>query len=114
LTSLTAVICLFNCVAYAQQKTLSGTVTDAITHAPLPGATVTVQGKSVLTDVNGKFTVLFAPGSPITFSYVGYDPQTFKPTQSTDAFVVGLMTGQAGLDQVVVTGYQTQRKVEHP
>ena len=112
LTSLTAVIFLFNSVVYAQQKTLSGTVTDAITHAPLPGATVTVQGKSVLTDANGKFTIPFTPGSPITFSYVGYDPQTFKPTQATDAFVVGLLTGQAGLDQVVVTGYQTQRKVD--
>ncbi len=110
--SLTVVTCLFNSVVYAQQKTLSGTVTDAITHAPLPGATVTVQGKSVLTDLNGKFTILFTPGSSITFSYVGYDPQTFKPTESTGTFVVGLMTGQAGLDQVVVTGYQTQRKVD--
>jgi len=112
LTSLTAVMFLFSGALYAQQKTLSGTVTDAITHAPLPGATVTVQGKSVLTDLNGKFTVLFTPGASITFSYVGYNPQTFKQTQSTDAFVVGLMTGQAGLDQVVVTGYQTQRKVD--
>jgi TonB-dependent starch-binding outer membrane protein SusC len=110
--SLTAVTCLFSCVVYAQERTLSGTVTDAITHAPLPGATVTVQGKSVLTDLNGKFTIPFTPGASITFSYVGYDPQTFKPTVSTNAFVVGLMTGQAGLDQVVVTGYQTQRKVD--
>ncbi len=110
--SLTAVICLFNGIAYAQQKMLSGTVTDAVTHAPLAGATVTVRGKSVLTDASGKFTIPFTPGASVIFSYVGYDPQTFKPTASTDAFVVALMTGQAGLDQVVVTGYQTQRKVD--
>jgi TonB-dependent starch-binding outer membrane protein SusC len=112
MTSLTAVICLFCGVTFAQQQTLSGMVSDKTTHSPLYGATVAVNGKSVLTDSSGKFTIGFTPGSQVTFSYVGYDPQTFRVTNPTRAFVVELAPGNAGLDQVVVTGYQTQRKVD--
>jgi len=110
--SLTAVICLLCSAAFAQERTLSGTVTDKNTNLPLAGATVTVKGKAVLTDSSGHFTVGFTPGVPVTFSYVGYDPQTFKPTDGSRNFLVSLQTGTAGLDQVVVTGYQTQRKVD--
>ena len=112
MTSLTAVFCLFHFLGFAQEKILSGVVNDRATHLPLPNATVSVSGKSVLTDSSGKFSVSFLPGNSITFSYVGYDPQTFKLTESSRNFIVELLAGQASLDQIVVTGYQTQRKVD--
>jgi TonB-linked SusC/RagA family outer membrane protein len=111
--SLTAVFC-FICVAvFAQQKTLTGIVTDKNTNLPLTGATVTVKGgKSVATDATGKFSIPFYPGDIVTISYIGMTPVTQKLSASMNNLTIQLETAQAGLDQVVVTGYQTQRKVD--
>ncbi len=42
---------------FAQQKTITGTVTDKTDKTPLAGVSVQSKGKTVLTDVSGKFSI---------------------------------------------------------
>jgi TonB-dependent starch-binding outer membrane protein SusC len=110
--SLTAVICFLCFAGFAQQKMLTGTVTDKNTNLPLAGVTVTIKGKSVLTDSSGRYSIPFSPGDAVSFSYVGMAMQTQRLASSAGFISIQLEAAQAGLDQVVVTGYQTQRKVD--
>ena len=93
-------------------RTVSGTVTDN-TGAPLPGVTVlqkgTTNGQS--TSADGKFSISL-PAGPATlqFSFVGYASQELPITdQATLAVRMG--ADAKGLDEVVVVGYGTQKKV---
>ena len=65
-------MCLLASVAAsAQEKTVSGTVTDALGD-PLIGATVLVQGTSngVITDIDGRYSIQATPENTLDFSYV--------------------------------------------
>ena len=64
--------------AFAQEKSISGTVSDASTKEQLIGVTVQVEGTTngVATDIDGKFTLKVTPGQKLLFSFVGYDSQT--------------------------------------
>ena len=111
--SLTTVFCFLCCAVFAQQRTLTGTVTDKNTNLPLTGVTITIKGgKAVATDANGKFSLPFTPGDVVSFSYIGMAPVTQKLSASTDNLTIQMEAAQAGLEQVVVTGYQTQRKAD--
>ena len=50
-------ILLLAIFSFAQQKTITGTVTGMTDKAPLTGVTVSSKGKTVLTDANGKFSI---------------------------------------------------------
>ena len=65
---------LLGCLAAAGQEVFSGTVKDASTGAPIPGAAVT-QGKNwALTDSQGSFLLKTRENTPITISSMGYKP----------------------------------------
>ena len=65
--------------AFAQTKTVTGTVTDAA-NEPLIGASVLVQGTSTgtITDMDGKYSISVTPEDVLAFSYVGMTSQTIK------------------------------------
>ena len=98
-------------VGIAQQatRTVGGTVVDENGH-PIVGANVIEKGAAngVATDINGKFT-LKVTGSEITVSYVGYTPQDVA-ARGTNMRIV-LEENAEVLDEVVVVGYGTQKKV---
>ncbi len=99
-------------VLHAQQRTITGTVTDTDS-SPLPGVNVIVQGTSggTVTDINGKYTVNMPPGNDIlVFSFVGYLSQEIN-TQNQSVIDVTLETDLTALEEVVVVGYGTQKKV---
>ncbi len=75
----TWLLCILSICAYAQQITVTGTVTDAENN-PLIGAAVVVVGTTdgVITDFDGKYTIKAAFGQSLNFSYVGYREQTVK------------------------------------
>lgn len=75
----TWLLCILSICAYAQQITVTGTVTDAENN-PLIGAAVVVVGTTdgVITDFDGKYTIKAASGQSLKFSYVGYQEQTVK------------------------------------
>jgi TonB-linked SusC/RagA family outer membrane protein len=96
----------------AQPRTLKGSVTDARGES-LPGATVSVKGSAsgALTDLNGWFTLtLSATATAVEVFYVGYVTQTVDVRGVNEIKVV--MQEQVNLfDEVVVIGYDTQKKV---
>lgn len=95
--------------ALAQMK-VSGTVVDDLGD-PLMAATVleTGTGNGVVTDIDGKFTLTMQSNSnTLTISYVGYKKQTLKPS----AMMNIQMEVDNVLEEMVVTGYQVQRKAD--
>ena len=95
--------------AMAQTK-ITGTVVSASDGEPLVGATVKVVGANsgTITDIDGHFTLDVQPSAKLNISYVG-----FKTTEvaATNNMVVKLTDGEE-LNEVVVTGYQVQRKAD--
>ena len=95
-------------IMYAQE--IAGNVTDA-TGEPVIGATVMEKGTSngTVTDFDGNFNLKVAAGKTLVFSYIGYQTQELpaahgmKVVMQDDAF---------SLNEVVVTGYTTQRKAD--
>ena len=93
------------------QNTISGTVKDQ-TGQPLPGATVMIENTNggTTTDFDGNFNISASKGEILVFSFVGFT--TTKVTIGDDKTVkVILQEDAAQLDEVVVVGYGTQKKV---
>ena len=92
------------------QQTISGSVSDA--DGPLPGATVIVQGTNngVTTDFDGNFSIQANAGDVLELSYVGFQTQRITVSANQAAIAVTLEADNE-LEEVVVTGYGTQKKV---
>ena len=93
------------------QNTIKGTVTDPNGDL-LPGASLTVKGttKGVTTDFDGAFTLVVAVGATVEVSYLGYETTSFK-VDSRKTYAIVLKESAAQLDEIVVVGYGTQKKV---
>ena len=98
-------------VTQQSQKKISGLVLDA-TGAPIIGANVLEVGTTngTITDVDGKFTLNVAAGAELKISYIGYNDQVIKVGAQSD-YRIKLKENSEALDEVVVVGYGTQKKV---
>jgi TonB-linked SusC/RagA family outer membrane protein len=95
-----------------QQLAVSGTVTDASTGDPLPGVNVTVRGTTTgaLTDLGGKYSLQVPDQNAfLVFSFIGYVTQE-QPVSGKTLINVALKPSIEALDEVIVTGYGTQKK----
>lgn len=94
-----------------QTFTVTGTVTDQ-EGGSLPGANVVVVGTTtgVQTDFDGNFEITVPDGGVLEISYVGFTPQRFTITQDQN-LQVQLQEDLAALDEVVVVGFGTQKKL---
>ncbi|MDX2048940.1 MAG: SusC/RagA family TonB-linked outer membrane protein [Chitinophagaceae bacterium] len=92
----------------AQQK-LTGIVTGT-GGLPLSGATVAVKGKdsAVTTNVGGSFTITVTAGDVLLFSFIGYATRQVKPGNET-TLRISLSESTINLDEIVVTGYTSQK-----
>jgi TonB-linked SusC/RagA family outer membrane protein len=92
------------------QTRITGKVTDQASGNPLPGVTVAVKGsnRGSATDPTGQFFLQAKKGDVLVFSFVGYTPQ--EATVGDGPVNVVLTEKVGSLDEVVVTGYATQRK----
>ncbi|MDT0559095.1 SusC/RagA family TonB-linked outer membrane protein [Ichthyenterobacterium sp. W332] len=97
--------------SFAQEKTITGTVTTADDGLPLPGANVIVKGtaRGAQTDFDGKYSIKASSGEVLVFSYVGMK-NVEMTVSASNTIDVSLQTDNT-LDEVVVTGYRTQSKV---
>jgi TonB-dependent starch-binding outer membrane protein SusC len=95
----------------SQQQKIIGTVTDEKNNL-LPGVTVLVKGTTngTLTDASGKYTLNNVPqNATLIFTFVGMITQEIATTGKMQVDVV-LKEAVLSLDEVIVTGYSTQRK----
>lgn len=95
----------------AQQKKVTGTVTEKNTGIPLPGVSVQSPSTAVITDSTGKFSILSSTNETLTFSYIGMKVFTAKVPASGN-ILVEMDRDASNLNEVVVTGYQAQKKAD--
>lgn len=92
--------------------TITGTVTDAGTGELIPGTNVVIKGSNNGTSTNkeGFFEIKAVSGAVLVFSFVGYDSKELV-IGSQNSLAVSLSRSLANLDEVIVVGYGTQKKV---
>jgi TonB-linked SusC/RagA family outer membrane protein len=97
--------------SFGQVRQVSGRVTD-IDASPLEGVTVNVVGtqKNTMTDRDGQFRIEASTGQTLKFFYVGAEPKTYVIDASSKSANIQLDISANKLEEVVVTGYQTERK----
>ncbi len=98
--------------AYAQTGTVKGVVKDE-TGAPMPGVSILVKGtpRGTTTDGDGKYTLNVESADVLVFTFIGYATQEI-PVGAQSTIDLTLEPAVAELSEVVVTGYQTQRRAD--
>tara|TARA_B110000967_G_C18844161_1_gene541032 strand:+ start:199 stop:807 length:609 start_codon:yes stop_codon:yes gene_type:complete len=111
-TKITMILTLFMALivqtTFAQQKTVSGTVSDE-NGLPLIGATVVISGTSsgTTTDFDGNYKINASAGDVLNFSYVGYSDQN-STVGASNTISLSLQPDNT-LDEVVVTALGIKR-----
>ncbi|MDO5664296.1 MAG: TonB-dependent receptor [Bacteroidia bacterium] len=109
----TLTLCFFLSIASAQNVSVRGVVTD-IDNEPIIGATIVVKGNATqgtATDADGKYTLAnVSPNAVLTVTYVGMKTQEVAVNGRTVIDIV-MSDDTELLDEVVVVGFGTQKKV---
>ena len=99
-------------LSFAQEKTISGTVTDQ-DGLPLPGVNIVVQGTTngTQSDFDGLYTIQASSGQVLLFSYIG-QKSTTKTVGASNSINVQMEQDAENLEEVVVTalGISRQKK----
>lgn len=93
------------------KKKVTGVITDE--HGePIIGANIMEKGTTngTITDVDGRFSLEITQGSGLSVSYIGYVPKEIIPKGDKDLQII-LLEDTQNLEEVVVVGYGTQKKV---
>lgn len=95
---------------FAQEKTVTGTVTDSA-NEPLIGASVVIQGTAngTITDIDGKYSIIASPENVLEFSYVGMVKKEVK-VGTQNVINVTLEEDSQMLAETVVIGYGSAKK----
>ncbi|WP_405609029.1 SusC/RagA family TonB-linked outer membrane protein [Polaribacter sp. Asnod1-A03] len=90
-------------ITFAQEKTISGVVSDE--SGVLPGVSVLIKGtvKGAETDFDGKYSIKAKVGDAISFSYIGYKT-IVKKVGSSNTINITLVEDANVLDEIVLTG----------
>jgi TonB-linked SusC/RagA family outer membrane protein len=96
-------------ISFAQEKTVSGTVSDE--SGSLPGVSVIIKGstKGTETDFDGKYSIQAKTGDVLVFRYLGYKASE-RTVGSSNVINVKLAEDANVLDEIVVVGYGTSTK----
>lgn len=101
---------LFSVALFAQEKTVTGVVTD-FNGMPMPGVNILIAGTTVgtQTDFDGVYSLPASPGDVLVFSFLGM--QTIeKVVGEANTYNVVLEESSDSLDAVVVVGYGAQKR----
>jgi TonB-linked SusC/RagA family outer membrane protein len=106
----TLLLAFFIQFSFAQEKTITGVVTDAA-GMPIPGANVMIDGSTqgVQTDFDGKYSITATVGQKLVISYLGYVAQTFT-VGASNTISVKLAEDVTVIGDVIVEGYRTTTK----
>lgn len=94
-----------------QGKNIIGTVVDP-TGEPIIGASIQEKGTATgtITDIEGNFSIHLSNSTTLVISYIGYETQEIN-TNGKSAIKVVLQEDTKVIDEIVVVGYGTQKKV---
>lgn len=97
----------------AQQLRVTGSVSNATLNEPLPGATILEKGTAngVISGPDGSFSISVGPNATLVCSFVGMISQEIQVGGST-TINFNLRESLSQLDEIIVTGYMTQKKVD--
>ena len=97
--------------SFAQEKTVTGVVSDKA--GPLPGANVVVKGttRSAQTDFDGKYSIKAKAGEVLVISFTGYTDTTIT-VGAANNYTVSLKEQSVKLDEVVIDGYRSTSKAK--
>lgn len=97
--------------AVQQDKTITGVVKDA-NGEPIIGANIMVKGTTngTITDMDGNFTLQCPSNAILVISYIGFTEQEIS-VNGKNEIVISLKEDSQELDELVVVGYGTQKKV---
>jgi TonB-linked SusC/RagA family outer membrane protein len=106
---LALVLALVVQISFAQEKTVTGTVSDA--NGPLPGVTVIVKGTNTgtQTDFDGNYSINAAVGAVLQFSFVGMQTEE-RTVGSANTINVVMRESAEALEEVVVTALGIKRE----
>lgn len=87
--------------------TLKGTVLDAKAQTPLPGASISINGRGIMsTDGKGKYSLTVDKNETLTFSFIGYAAQSIKLKPGQTILDVAMVeNARSALNEIVVRGY---------
>jgi len=107
---LTLLMALIVQISFAQDKTITGTVSDA-NALPLPGVNIVVQGTTngTQTDFDGNYSIEASEGQSLVFSYIGFKSET-RAVGATSTINLQLAEDAEALDEVVVTALGISRE----
>jgi len=93
-----------------REVTVTGTVTES-NGSPVSGATVLISGttQGIITDQNGRFTLLVPSGATVEISFIGYKTEKRVITAAGN-FEIVLTEDVKAVDEVVIVGYGVQKK----
>ena len=107
---LTLLLALVVHISFAQQKTVSGTVTDQ-GGLPLPGVNIVVEGTTTgtQTDFDGNYSIMAAQGETLLFTYIG-QKAVRKSVSAGSTVNVQMEEDAQALEEVVVTAQGIKRE----
>src|SRR5437588_12838321 len=105
------IVCTLSSLVVTAQTKVTGKVIGSDDKQPIPAATVKIKGTNVgiVTDVNGNFTLSAKVGDVLVISYIGYQTKSVSVT-GPSLGTITLDATNSTLNEVVITGYQTQLK----
>ncbi|MDB5142811.1 MAG: TonB-dependent Receptor Plug Domain protein [Mucilaginibacter sp.] len=105
------ILCTLSSLVVTAQTRITGKVIGSDDKQPVIGATVKIKGtnEGVVTDVNGVFSLNAKTGDVLVISYIGYQQRSVSVTGGSLG-TISLEPTNSTLNEVVVTGYQTQVK----
>jgi len=109
------ILYLIQAVGYAQTGvpiTIKGKVTEQTGGGPVPGASIKIKGQQAgtSTDATGNYSLTTRAGDILVFSSIGYEIQEITVTKQA-TINISFSPSTEGLDEVVVVGFGTQKKV---
>ncbi|TVQ08853.1 MAG: SusC/RagA family TonB-linked outer membrane protein, partial [Bacteroidetes bacterium] len=108
-----AILVFMGNVLVAQERRITGTVTDAADGSTMPGVTIAVKGttQGTATDANGRYEITVAEGATLVYSFIGMVSEE-RVVGTANTINVALSADIATLQEIVVVGYGTRLKYE--
>ncbi|RZJ53552.1 MAG: DUF3520 domain-containing protein, partial [Flavobacterium sp.] len=109
-SAITMLICF---VTFAQEKTITGIVTDK--YIALPGVSISIKGTKIITntDFDGKYSIKANKGDILVFSYIGFKTQDVV-IEDKNVINIVMYEEQSFLQEVVVVAQGVSRKKGKP